>query len=349
MATSESESQTAPSQQRPVPPKKRIRTSFQFRIPQSPVPNINAASGGSFVNLPDDVVENVLTFLPIKLAVQVGALSRRFRNSWLSNRNLCFDRDFARSRTQPEFIDIVNRVLASHSGSEIQCLRLCFDPQGSELMVLNWIKQCIDKGVEELDLDFPQALESFLLPAYLLDIQTLRTLKLWCCEIRLPLFRKGSRLLSSVVLKRVDLAYTQIENLILHCPLLEVLDLTECIGFSQLKVHARNLKRFKVLKVSDCWYVDEIDVDSPTLRSLHYRGSVCALKIASTSDSQLYDVVLNFRNSRGFIQNYLVEHLVYDISHISVLSTTSTFLEVLTYILLSYTHTYIYTYTFRLL
>lgn len=336
MAASPSKSQTPPSL---PPPQKRARRLLN---PQNLTHTLNAVTDfnakRSFVNLPDDVIENIFSFLPIKKAVQIGVLSTRFKTSWLSNSNLFFDREFAGNRTRPEFISIVNRVFDYHSGSKIACLRLYFDPTGSDLMVLNWIKKSIDKGVEELDLDFLQAQDPFKLPSNFLDVETVRKLKLWYCEIDLPPKLKGLRFLSSVILRRVDLSTRLIETLIQHCTLLETLDLTQCDGILQLKIFARNLKRFKLLKVGNCWDIVRIDIDSPTLRSLYYCGPVRALKIANAL--QLNDVMLNFTPSRGFIQNFLVENLVFDLSRIALLTTTSTFLEVRTYILSIYIYIY---------
>ncbi|KAH7545916.1 hypothetical protein FEM48_Zijuj01G0144900 [Ziziphus jujuba var. spinosa] len=314
------------------PPQKRTRRLLQpHNLPhilRAATDLINGANNRNSFNLPDDIIENIFSFLPIKHGVKIGVVSKRFKTSWLFSRKLLFDRDFARPLSRHDFISIVNRVFDSHMGSKIQCLRLYFDPTGSEFMVLNWIKKSTEKGVEELDLDFLQARDPFNLPWNFLDVESVRILKLWYCVINFPTQLKGLRLLSTVILRKVDLNQTLIETLIQHCALLETLDLTQCDGIRELKVLAGTLKRFKVLKVGNCFDMFKIDIDSPTLRSLYYHGPVRDLKVANPS--QLKDVMLNFTPSKGFIRSSQVENLVSDISRITLFTTTSTFLEGLT-------------------
>ncbi|KAJ6377088.1 hypothetical protein OIU76_026119 [Salix suchowensis] len=107
-------------------------------------------------DLPDDVLDMIFSFLPIRNAVQIGVLSTRFKNSWNFSRRLDFDDDFARGRSPEDFKSVVNKVFDRHEGSSILRFRLCFDPDREELLVEKWIRKSIEKGVEELDLEFYQ-------------------------------------------------------------------------------------------------------------------------------------------------------------------------------------------------
>lgn len=277
-------------------------------------------------HLPDDVLDIIFSFLPIKHEVQIGVLSKRFRNSWLSNRKLFFDREFGRSHTQGEFIEIINRVFDSHMGSKIQTLRLYFDPTGVEHMFEKWIKICIEKGIEELDLDFYQRRDPFRLSSEYIDVESIRILKLVHCSVVFPPKLKGLGFLTTLILRRVDLTAEMLETLFCHCLNLETLDLWYCYEIDHFEVFARNLKKFKALKIGHCLEIERIDIDSPTLRSIYYTGNIVDFRFYDAF--QLDEVLLYFIPPKSFIQAYVAENLVSDLSHVNVLTTSSPFLEV---------------------
>lgn len=274
-------------------------------------------------NLPDDILDRIFSFLPVKKAVQVGVLSTRFKNSWVFNRNLFFDRDFA---DPGEFFEIVNRVFTSHVGSRIQRLRLSFDPTSVESTVEKWIKTCIEKGVEEMGLDFYQGSEPFKLSSQHIDVESIQILKLVHCEIDLPPNLNGLTFLRTLELRKVDITTKVLETFFRHCLLLETLDLWQCYTIRRLNVFARNLKRFKVLKVGHCSDIMWINIEAPSLHSIYYTGNVVSFNFAEVL--QLEEVLLNFVPSRSFTQASLVETTVSALSHVNVLTTTSALLEV---------------------
>ncbi|KAJ6333622.1 hypothetical protein OIU77_009482 [Salix suchowensis] len=143
-------------------------------------------------DLPDDVLDMIFSFLPIRNAVQIGVLSTRFKNSWNFSRRLDFDDDFARGRSPEDFKSVVNKVFDRHEGSSILRFRLCFDPDREELLVEKWIRKSIEKGVEELDLEFYQngnvfqGRWPFKLNSEVYEAESLKILKLNMCQLDLP-------------------------------------------------------------------------------------------------------------------------------------------------------------------
>ncbi|XP_011043339.1 PREDICTED: putative FBD-associated F-box protein At1g61330 [Populus euphratica] len=281
------------------------------------------------VDLPDDVLDMIFSFLPIKKAMQIGILSTRFKNSWNFNRRLDFDNDFSRGRSPDDFKSIVNKVFDRHAGSRILSFRLCFDPNKEELLVEKWIRKSIEKGVEELNLELYQSgnvLEGrwpFKLNSDVYEAKSLKILKLSLCQLDLPPKLKGLHVLNTLVLRKIIITPTLIDNLFQNCFFLEILDLAHCHGIFHLKIFAQ--KTFKVLKVGDCQEILRIYIDAPNLRSFHYCGHVCFIKFNIVP--QLKDVMLSFRPSKGFTETFRVRNLVYDLHPIQVLTTTSTFLE----------------------
>lgn len=320
-----------PPQKKP----KKLHHHVPHNLPQTAeIPNFSMTSSKdqnqtrTIINcLPDDVIENIFSFLSIKQAVQMGILSARFKHSWLFNRKLLFDRNFARALNRFELIAIVNRVFDSHMGSKIECFRLYFNHDGSEMTVQDWISKSIEKGIEELDLDFYQGTDPFKLPCKIFYVETMRVLKLCYCVIDdLPTQLNGLFLLSTVTFKKVDVSSKVIETLINHCLFLEKIELMQCDEIYQLKISAKKHERLKVLKIGDCEEVMKIEIEAPSLNTFYYTGAVRSIKI--TNVPELNDVMLNFTPSKGFSHSLKVENLVSDLSHVAILTATSTFLEV---------------------
>ncbi|XP_059639328.1 putative FBD-associated F-box protein At1g61330 [Cornus florida] len=278
-----------------------------------------------YLNLDHDVVENIFSFLPIKKAVTLSPLSTRFKNSWRLSRNLCFDFDFARLRSRAEFMTIVNHVLNSHTGSKIQRFRLYFDPANVGTLVEYWIKMVTSKDVEELDLDFTEARDPLKLSYDLLDVESIRVLKLAYCVIDLPPKLKGLCLLKTIVLEQVDADPILIKTLLSNCLLLEFLNLVQCSKIFDLNVFGVNLRRFKVLTVRNCYDISMINIDAPTLRAFHYKGVVHNINFYSPMP-KLNDVTINF-DARGFPMVFQISDLLIGFSTVAVLTVSSTFLE----------------------
>ncbi|KAL9392592.1 hypothetical protein Peur_016512 [Populus x canadensis] len=120
----------------------------------------NTSDTNHSVILPDDVLDKILAFLPIKKAMQIGILSSRFNHSWIFSRRLHFDNDFARGRSPENFKSMVNKVFDQHAGSSILSFRLSFDANGG--------------GPVKLISD-------------VYDIESIKILKLSFCQLDLPL------------------------------------------------------------------------------------------------------------------------------------------------------------------
>ncbi|GLT45608.1 hypothetical protein SLA2020_194290 [Shorea laevis] len=277
--------------------------------------------------MPEDVIHNIFSFLPIKDAVQTGTVSPKFRRSWQFCRHLNFDTEFARGKARPDYMSIVDRVFALHSGSKIHTLRLCFIPIEVESVVENWIRQAIQKEVEELELNFLQDKTRYKLPSEFLDVPSLKVLKLCCCEIDLSPDVQGLRLLQTVVLRKIQLKLKMIDTVFKTCNLLESFDVAECYGAAgRLKVFADNLKRFKVLKVGNCKDLSEIQIiNAPYLHTVFYQGKFIPIKFENTP--WLNNIMLNFSKPRGLTRYPQISTLANDLSRVLTLTVSSPFVE----------------------
>lgn len=278
------------------------------------------------VYLHDDLVEMIFTYLPIKECVQIGLVAKKYRRTWRKCRNLTFGREFGATRMW--YIHVVSRVFDLHVGKKIETLRLHFDPSGVEHLLDQWVRTSIEKGVEELDLDIYQGTVPFGLPTKADDEATLKVLTLNYSVLQMPYNMKSLSSLTTVILRQVDLTARIVEALFESCVHLETFDMADCYGVRNLRVKANEHKRFRVLKVGGCPEISSVEIDAPRLRCLYYSGVLVSRFQICEPLLLLDEAILNFRPSRGLTSPWLVEKLVADISRVTILTITSTFLEV---------------------
>ncbi|CAL9015347.1 unnamed protein product [Prunus brigantina] len=310
------------------PPLKQLRTFLR------PVVGSSSSRGPSHsrsVQLTDDLIEYIFTLLPIKAAVKAGLVARRFRDSWRLARRIHFEKEHAEEYDNDKLETILNHVFESHRGDEIKSFRLHFDPNAHELHLPEWVRKCIQKRVQELDLDISQPKQepSFLLPPHFLDVESLKVLKLSYSVFQLPPDIKGLSLLTTLVLRRVDITPKIIQTILDRCALLETLDMGRCHGFRLLRIHAQKQTRLRVLKVGNCRAeVRVIEIDAPSVGSLYYSGSISNFRVISQSLLFLKEAMLYFKPLKGITNPSQVERLASTISNnVELLTITSTFLE----------------------
>ncbi|XP_047943230.1 F-box/FBD/LRR-repeat protein At4g00160-like [Salvia hispanica] len=117
--------------------------------------------------LPDDVIINILSFLPLRDAVSTGLLSSRWLDLWKYTPNLdFFDTDYIyREKSDTEHgswdvgtckhVKMVNSVLESHQALFLKQFRLHFYANKSaQSVVTKWLGFVWSRQVESLDLNF---------------------------------------------------------------------------------------------------------------------------------------------------------------------------------------------------
>jgi hypothetical protein len=205
--------------------------------------------------LPGHIIDQILSLMPIKEAVRTSVLSSSWRNIWYTLPNLVFDKhciSVAASKDPSvinnKFLRIVDHVLLQHSGpinkfmfsdNENGLIRVCDVSD-----VHRWVLHLSRRSIKELELQF-WLKERYKIPWCLFSCQSLRHLGLHSCQFKLPTMFEGFRNLKKLVLVEVTLAQDDYENMISGCPLLDHLVLMEVDGFSQINIHAPNLKTFQ--------------------------------------------------------------------------------------------------------
>ncbi|XP_062027231.1 F-box/FBD/LRR-repeat protein At1g13570-like [Rosa rugosa] len=195
-------------------------------------------------NLPFDVLEQILSCLPIKDAVKTSVLSSNWRYKTATLPNLVFDDhcisgEFL-SVNSSTIVNIVDHVLSSHIGP-IHKFRISHPHLQASHDIDRWILHLSTKSIREFSLEI-LTWRPYSIPPCLFSCQDIVHLELYHCLLKLPSKFKGFENLKSMDIQRVRLSRRVLEKLIIRCPLLERLTLANCDGFSHFKINAPNLR-----------------------------------------------------------------------------------------------------------
>jgi len=293
---------------------------------QNPIVEAKKTKTDSPDYLPDDIVCTIFTWLPIKIAIIVAStLSPRYKESWRHNRRLLFGRDLQLQHGQQNLVAIVDHLFNSHEGNEIKSFMLHIDPVGIEALLNRWLQICTQKDLDDLELHF--SIPSFTLESSVFNaLHKLKTLKLIKCKIQLPEVLSGLQFLQTLSLCKLPITEGMFHVLIEHCKMLKIIDLIKCSTIKKLNLIARENMHLKKLRIASCLDLKEIEIDSPTLHSIFYHGKFSMIRIVQ--GMQLYEAFFYFTPSKKYIQPSMVEALVKDLSHVSILTITPVIIEV---------------------
>ncbi|KAG8382973.1 hypothetical protein BUALT_Bualt05G0135600 [Buddleja alternifolia] len=194
--------------------------------------------------LPQSIIETILTKLSIRDAVRTSILSSRWRYKWASLTHLVFDdRSVTQCNDGPlvedKVANFITRFLFLHNGP-IHKFSLSTSYLHSSPDVDQWLLFISRKDVKELVLELGEG-EWFRAPSCVFDCKKLTRLELIRCELDPPPNFKGFFCLKQLSLQQVLIPPDDIECLISSCPLLESLTLSYFDSL-ELTVRAPNLK-----------------------------------------------------------------------------------------------------------
>ncbi|CAJ2675110.1 unnamed protein product [Trifolium pratense] len=225
--------------------------------------------------LPDDVIDQILSLLPIKDAGRTSVLSSEWRKKWLTLSNLVFDSQCVSSASSEDpsvskikFLKIIDNVLLLHSGP-INKVKIS---AGYDLIDMNsvadidrWILHLTKRSIKKLVLDFWLD-EPYKIPWCLFSCQSLHCLKLYWCSLKPPMKFEGFRNLKSLYLEQVTMTQDTFEKLISGSPLLEKLILWDHNGFTQINIHAPNIKFVQIMgKFEDTSFDNTLRLAKPVV------------------------------------------------------------------------------------
>ncbi|KAJ4848352.1 hypothetical protein Tsubulata_012730, partial [Turnera subulata] len=200
-------------------------------------------------DLPDDVLQLILSFLPIAQAIRTSfLLSKRWGSLWASMPNLLFS---SRPSLPPRrFASFVDKTLSLYQSKKVKKFSVELQVlKALEGQVGSWVNFAITHHVVELCLVFRDVEgrensitacpDRYLLPLCLYTSSSLKELRLRLCELK----PNGLDTVSWASLKLLSLAYTRLNNdslkaLLLGSPALAYLRLDSCSGFNLIDASA---------------------------------------------------------------------------------------------------------------
>ncbi|CAA0806796.1 F-box/FBD/LRR-repeat protein [Striga hermonthica] len=219
--------------------------------------------------LPDDILLDILSSLPLKEAGRTSVLSSRWRYLWSYTSYLNFD-DYSTmekiiqdpdlclvEREREKYVRWVDSVLQSHRGFSLKEFRICFTLIHSP-SITKWLEFAFERHIEKLELNLRDGEyihgpdETYVFPQELLRdnsrIFNYKTIKVLCLDC-------------------VNVSGEAIEFLLRYCPLLEQLVVCFSELLSSLEVCGPSLV-LKHLKIWDCKYLKSLRISAPNLTTL---------------------------------------------------------------------------------
>ncbi|CAN1264250.1 F-box/FBD/LRR-repeat protein At1g13570 [Linum perenne] len=213
----------------------------------------STGDGSRISKLPHNVLDRILTFLPIKEAARTSVLSSKWRYQWRSIPHLVFDADFATFPKPDEGNKVmlqIYKALLVHQGP-IHRFELAIPGMDCYPQIDQLIPYLSTKSVKELTvlstltIFSSQDYFSEVLPSSVFSILDLNILKLQRYQFVVP---PGSMVgfskLTLLELKEVDIPdnYDFFGTLLPHCPLLEELRVFDCTSTIEPLFESASLK-----------------------------------------------------------------------------------------------------------
>ncbi|GJY63670.1 F-box/FBD/LRR-repeat protein-like protein [Tanacetum coccineum] len=197
--------------------------------------NIQNISSDIISTLPQDIIEFILTLMPIRDAVRTSILSRKWKFCWTNIPKLVFDDKLVKEIATCKLLKkeklacAIFRVLLLHTGSILEFnLNVGQYKMSLELDIiiryLSW-RNIVEKLVFEMPNKY-----CYKLPALFFSFTELKDLWLTNCDFDPPLTFDGFRRLKSVHFLDVTITSKVLQRFLSNCPLLTEVILDGCGG-----------------------------------------------------------------------------------------------------------------------
>ncbi|AEE77242.1 F-box/RNI-like superfamily protein [Arabidopsis thaliana] len=237
--------------------------------------NGNGVNEDRISDLPEALLLQILSMLPVKDVVTTSVLSKPWRSLWKLVPTLKFDYENNQSEDET-YSEIVCRLLLSNKAPFLESLHLGFRfGECRSVEVGMWIGIAYARHVRDLVLHVESVKGSFIFPTGLYNCETLEslTLRSWVLvDVPSPACLKSLRTLR---LENVDYKYDDsVYNLLSGCPNLENLvvyrgNLLEVETFT---IAVPSLQRLTIYDDNDGEYCTGYVINAPSLKYLKIDG-----------------------------------------------------------------------------
>ncbi|XVF27727.1 hypothetical protein REPUB_Repub14bG0133600 [Reevesia pubescens] len=317
-------------------------TQSPFKPPKiSPIfltPDIDLIS-----SLPDFLIQEILSFLPIEDAIKTSVLSQRWKHLWTQIPSLSF-RHNSFSFKLPKFTDFVNKTLEHFVGEKIKNFMINFKfDESMEASLEEWVLFATSHHVEKLSLFFDGGLvyapfaEStpYRLPQFLYMNSSLKDLTLRQCVVS-PETHVSWSSLKVLSINYSRLNNEAIENILSGCPNLQRLTLHNCEGIN--RISSRSLEVLVINGIYDPYEKNEsvTEISCPNLQSLSllgfmYRRTYRLMHVSYLSKANLSFVMTIDKKDKYDCRKhrYILRELLEKLCHVEKLTVGTWCLQVL--------------------
>ncbi|XP_058201984.1 F-box/LRR-repeat protein At5g02910-like isoform X2 [Rhododendron vialii] len=266
--------------------------------------------------LPEPIIHHILSFLHTEDAVCTSILSKRWRGMWCTFPVFDFQldeysylakhgiKDCEAEASKDEFLSFVEESLNRRLLHKFSIHKFRMSMSFSNLEHLTpwmdrWLAIIIGRNVKELELEVPRHETNGLysVPPFVLGAKSITVLKLSRCDLHLTLAAGISKFsqLRELHLGKMHINQWMIQTFTSSCPLIEILELSLCIGLDCLCLPSSLLQLNKVV-LRNCHWLKTVQIEVPNLVDyIFQKSSDIAWKISMFACGKSRDYF--FKNS----------------------------------------------------
>ncbi|CAL4984329.1 unnamed protein product [Urochloa decumbens] len=247
---------------------------------------------GSQVQLPEDILRHIHTFMQMQDAALAACVSRSFLRSWrcypklmLSVDSLHIKEDASRKdEIKREFISRVDHILQNHSGMGVKAFSLhtypCSDVHPS--YVDHWLQIAITPGIENFELSmFGRHGTKYNFPCSVLSSErrsSIQSFFLAVCSFHSAAQVGCMSSLTNLRLHSVNVTGEELYGFLSNSCALKQFYLSNCEDIIWLKIPCL-LKQLDILHVFGCLKLQMIESNAPKLSTFSYAGDAICISL----------------------------------------------------------------------
>ncbi|CAH2076664.1 unnamed protein product [Thlaspi arvense] len=285
----------------------------------------------SINSLPDVILQQILTFVPAKLAITTSLLSKRWRHVWCDTPSLSFD-------TTPMKVAWINETLARYTAPKIMRFHLnttsICDLQLHTIYILDlqlqtiniferWIEFVMSRHVEDLSLELWVGL--YVLPHFIYTSSSVKQLTVTYCYMA-PSYVSWTSL-KNLSLLSCTLSDESMAKILSGCPILESLTLYNCYELRILDL-GKSLRLRTLAVERNNGFQGPTQIVAPYVHCLNLRDShepSCTLADVSSLTEANLNICYNSDNSL----KVKVVKMLEELQHVEKLTLGGNFLQIL--------------------
>ncbi|OMO76511.1 hypothetical protein CCACVL1_15610 [Corchorus capsularis] len=307
--------------------------------------------------LPNALILQILSLLPLEEAIRTGILSKRWKGLWTSVPNLIFTHQ---GKSFQSFFQFVDKSLSLYSSDKVVRFSLRFkylDAMNEisraqlDSIVTSWLQFASTHKVEELYVDLEpddESLDYFTMPRCLYDNPSLRKLYSNFCVYDEPKGQVSWGLLKVLTISTASIAdkyvlrvnthfhdkRSVLEKILQGCPIIEYLEFCNCREFEG--VDASSCTRLKKFVLDQTMGIPALDISIPSVISMEILGGyVFCVTFNSLNAPSLVDVTLDYPmdsaelrdNFEVALQDVVYEPLLEKLNHVEQLTLGPWFIQ----------------------